>query len=187
MVELDDFLGGTPIQHRECQNHESERFVSYFKNRGGLRYQNGGVASGFHHHERTFEPRLFQVKGKRNLRLNELAAIEWASLNRNDSFLVDMGSVVFVWNGKNANRMEKLQALNKAAQFRDERGGNVNLVIVEDGEEKDLGKEELKLFEAKFPLKDKVTKLKNESSSNGGSYEDLKFERESAGYLKLYR
>ena len=29
-VELDESLGGAPVQHREVQNHESKLFISHF-------------------------------------------------------------------------------------------------------------------------------------------------------------
>ena len=73
--------------------------------------------------------------------------------------------------------------MNKARLFRDERNDNCNIVVVEDGEEKELGKDELKLFESKLPLKDKLTRIKAVDSTN----DDLKFERETASYLKLYK
>jgi hypothetical protein len=148
---------------------------------------NGGVASGFNHYEKKQEQqRLFQAKGKRIIRLNELPSIEWAALNRSDSFIIDFFTTIFVWNGKNCNKLERLQAMLRARAFRDERGGHCNIVIVEDGEEKSMAKSELKVFESRFPLREKVSKLKTDPSL-GSDADDLKFEREMAAYLKLYR
>lgn len=35
-VQMDDHLGGTPVQYREVQGHESKTFIGYFKS--GLQY-----------------------------------------------------------------------------------------------------------------------------------------------------
>ena len=64
-VELDEFLGGSPIQHREVQGHESQRFKSYFKE--GIRILQGGVGTGFNHVTYDPTPKMYLVKGKSTL------------------------------------------------------------------------------------------------------------------------
>ena len=39
-VELDESLGGEPVQHRETQGHETAQFASLFKS---LSYMAGGI------------------------------------------------------------------------------------------------------------------------------------------------
>lgn len=61
-VELDESLGGGPVQYREVQENESPAFVALFKNRGGLEYLPGGVESGFRKVERdVYVNRLLMV------------------------------------------------------------------------------------------------------------------------------
>ena len=62
-VELDDYLGGYPVQHREIEGVESQQFLSYFRN--GIRLLKGGFESGFHHVHDEIQPALFQIKGKK--------------------------------------------------------------------------------------------------------------------------
>lgn len=45
-VELDDFLGTLPVQHREVMGSESPLFLSYFPH---FKVEHGGVESGFNH------------------------------------------------------------------------------------------------------------------------------------------
>uniref|UniRef100_A0A8C7IU46 Advillin n=1 Tax=Oncorhynchus kisutch TaxID=8019 RepID=A0A8C7IU46_ONCKI len=66
-IQLDEFLGSGPIQHREAQNHESDAFRGYFKQ--GVIYKKGGVASGMKHIETNSYDiqRLLHVKGKKRV------------------------------------------------------------------------------------------------------------------------
>lgn len=68
------------------------------------------MISGLSHVSSPFEPRLFRVKGRRNPVVSQMPAIKWEHMNKGDVFIVDTKDVVFIWIGRSANNMEKLQA-----------------------------------------------------------------------------
>ncbi|KAH8294598.1 hypothetical protein KR018_000155 [Drosophila ironensis] len=131
-VQLDDLLNGAPVQHREVQDHESQLFLGYFKN--GVRYEQGGVGTGFKHVETNAQgtKRLFQVKGKRNVRVRQVN-LSISSMNRGDCFILDAGSDIYVYVGSQAKRVEKLKAISAANQIRDQdHAGRARVQIIDD-------------------------------------------------------
>ncbi|KAM9073182.1 advillin isoform 1-T1 [Megaptera novaeangliae] len=134
-TQLDDYLGGSPVQHREVQCHESDTFRGYFKQ--GIIYKKGGVASGMKHVEtNTYDvKRLLHVKGKRNIRATEVE-MSWDSFNRGDVFLLDLGKVIIQWNGPESSSRERLKAMLLAKDIRDrERGGRAEIGVIEGDKE----------------------------------------------------
>lgn len=131
-VELDDSLGGGPVQFREVQGAESQQFLSYFKNTGGIQYLPGGVESGFRKVERDVYPtRLLHLKGKRTVRVSEVP-VAATSLNKGDVFILDQGLKIFLFNGPSANKYEKAKGIEVANRINsDERGGRAELVLLE--------------------------------------------------------
>ncbi|XP_030625450.1 villin-1 [Chanos chanos] len=137
VTQLDAFLGGSPVQHREVQGFESAKFRSYFRN--GIIYKKGGVASGFRHVETNVYNilRLLHVKGRKHVTATEVE-VSWNSFNTGDVFLLDMGKIIVQWNGPQSNRREKLKAVLLAQDIRDrERGGRAQIGVVEGGSEGD--------------------------------------------------
>ncbi|XP_054853422.1 gelsolin isoform X1 [Eublepharis macularius] len=136
-VQLDDYLGGKAIQHREVQGHESATFLGYFKT--GLKYKAGGVASGFRHvvpNEVTVQ-RLLQIKGRRTVRATEIP-VTWDSFNTGDCFILDLGSNIHQWCGSQSNRFEKLKATQVAKGIRDnERSGRARVYVIDEGSERE--------------------------------------------------
>ena len=107
-VELDMSLGGEAVQHREVQGGESDEFLSLFK---CIRYLEGGVASGFKHVDRdAFTTRLLQVKGRRNIRVQQVP-LRPDSMNSGDVFILDAGRNIYQWNGKGSSKVERIKAL----------------------------------------------------------------------------
>ncbi|XP_029549608.1 advillin isoform X1 [Salmo trutta] len=147
-IQLDEFLGSGPIQHREAQNHESDAFRGYFK-QGVMclwvivlrevyvppasRYKKGGVASGMKHIETNSYDiqRLLHVKGKKRVSAMEVE-MSWKSFNLGDVFLLDCGKTIIQWNGPESNRQERLKGMLLAKDIRDrERGGRTEIGVIE--------------------------------------------------------
>ncbi len=123
-VELDEALGGGPVQHREVQGHESQLFLSYFKAFGGIHYLPGGVSSGFRHVEHDQHPtRLLHLKGKRTVRCNEVP-VALSSLNNGDVFILDKGLTIYLFFGANANRHERAKGIEVASRLNDDERGS---------------------------------------------------------------
>lgn len=132
-VELDDSLGGGPVQYREVQGSESQLFLSYFKNSGGVEYLPGGVDSGFRKVERdVYETRLLHLKGKRTVRVTPVP-VDRASLNKGDVFILDAGLQIYVFNGPTSNSAERAKGVEVAAHIKDdERGGRAQIVLLSE-------------------------------------------------------
>ncbi|XP_076841924.1 advillin [Brachyhypopomus gauderio] len=137
-IQLDDFLGSSPVQHREVQHYESSMFCGYFKQ--GIIYKQGGVASGMRHVETNSYDihRLLHVKGQKRVTAKEVE-MSWKSFNLGDVFLLDTGKTIIQWNGPDSNKQERLKGMLLAKDIRDrERGGRAEIGIIEGDAEKDV-------------------------------------------------
>jgi gelsolin len=170
-VELDDFLGGAPVQHREVQDWESKMFLSYFPN--GIRIMEGGIDSGFKHIEAAkYRPRLLQLKGKRNVRLREVP-LTLKSVNSGDVFILDIGLKLLQFNGSKSAPMERTKAAEVCRLVVSEREGRATITVFEEAD-KEYPKEWV----------DHLGKGAIASAAEGG--DDLAFEREPT-FKKLFR
>ncbi|KAH9566319.1 hypothetical protein CY35_04G125100 [Sphagnum magellanicum] len=131
-VELDAALGGRAVQFRETQGHETEKFLTYFK--PCIIPLEGGVASGFKKVEsEKVEPRLFVVKGRRAVRVNQVP-FSRSSLNHDDVFVLDTASKIFQFNGANSSIQERGKALEVLQHIKDtDHEGKCEVIIVDDG------------------------------------------------------
>jgi len=131
-VELDDKLGGAPVQHREVQGHESDLFLSYFKNQ--IKLLSGGVDSGFKHVKpEEYKPRLLHLKGKRKIRVTQVD-LDRGSLNSGDVFILDNGLTIYQWNGKKSGPQEKSKGAEMCRALTDERKGRAKCFVLEEGD-----------------------------------------------------
>lgn len=81
----------------------------------------GGVESGFNKVSTNAEgeKRLFHVKGKRDIRIRQVA-LSVKSMNKNDYFILDCGRKIFVYPSNNTNIFQKTKANEIAKEIRDQ-------------------------------------------------------------------
>lgn len=115
-VELDEFLHGVAVQHREVQAEMSDQFIALFKR---IDIRKGGVRSGFTHVEQEPEKpdvttllRVFKHPAAAKADSVMVHEVEptWESLDEDDVFILDKGDKIWVWQGKNCSPMEKAKA-----------------------------------------------------------------------------
>ncbi|KAK6851954.1 Severin [Apiospora arundinis] len=116
-VELDEFLHGVAVQHRELQAEPSEEFLALFPR---VTILAGGVASGFNHVDPDAEPAevpptLLRVfKHPYATRADSVMVYEvpptWRSLDEDDVFVLEAQGKIWVWQGARCSPMEKAKA-----------------------------------------------------------------------------
>jgi gelsolin len=132
-VELDDNLGGLPVQYREVQGSESEAFLSLFPK---IIIQHGGVETGFKHVEpEKYRHRLLHIKGTIKQTVVREVQLNHCSLNSGDVFILDEGLKIYQFQGKGSSGGEKNKAAQIARGIDDERGSKVEIVVLEESDE----------------------------------------------------
>ncbi|GLC46734.1 hypothetical protein PLESTB_001357700 [Pleodorina starrii] len=135
-AQLDDSLGGGPVQFRQPQGSESAEFLRLFPR---LKYMSGGFASGFRDTSKakgSGPVRLYQIKSPNRtcVQVFEVPCC-LASLNHGDCFLLeDVGArLLWVWHGAAANVREKTRAIEAGNAFKE--GTGIKLSVLDDGDD----------------------------------------------------
>lgn len=135
-VNIDDKLGGKPVQFREVQDHESKQFLSNFS---VVRYMDGGVDSGFKSVEpESYKPRLFHIFGPSNAVRVKQVPMASESLNNADCFILDVGMTLYQWNPAGSSPFEKMRASMIREKIQAERNGEPKEVLIEGDEIDDI-------------------------------------------------
>ena len=176
-VELDNLFGGMPVQHREVQGYESDRFKNLFS--GGLITLAGGTESGLKRVEKAQHVvRMFQVAGGKIPAMTEVE-VAWGRMNHGDTFVLDTGKTIYIWAGKSSSGMEKIVASGLANRLRDNLGEEI--VHVRDGEENEMDEEELETWNEYLPLENKMLMEEENKRSDRKISDNLEKE------ISLYR
>ncbi|XP_050309860.1 villin-like protein quail [Anthonomus grandis grandis] len=158
-VELDGILNFCSTQHRETQENESNRFLSYFKN--GLRIMKPALIENGSKNL----PKLYRVKGKSIPVLIEMGNLSWEHFTSTDIFIIKTTQTIFVWVGRAAGVEERRHAATVSQNMKTQHK-IPNIVFVDDGYEKTIDSETQKQFSQYLPLEKRVVLPENYSNEN---------------------
>ena len=83
-------------------------------------------------------------------------------MNHGDTFVLDSGSIIYVWKGSFSSGMEKITASGLANKLRDKIGEEI--VNVVDGEEEEMTADELENWNKFLPLDLRSSELASQTS-----------------------
>ncbi|GMF27055.1 unnamed protein product [Phytophthora lilii] len=93
------------------------------------------ATTGFNEVKRDdYVTRLYRIKGKRTVRVEQVP-LQSAYLSVDDAFVLDAGLELYLYAGKEANRLEKAKALEFVSKTREARGGRANVTFVDEDPE----------------------------------------------------
>jgi gelsolin len=190
-VELDDSLNGAPVQYREVQGSETEKFLHLFDKDHPYSILSGGVGTGFTHVDvKDYRKRLLQIKGTpKRVVVREVPAHS-SSLNKGDAFLLDLGLHVIQFVGAKAGIAEKSKATQLARALDDERGSKVKVSIISESDSDEAATEFWNFLGGKAAIKEhdgddasaaNVTKKMFQVHHEGGkpSFKEVKYAKSS--------
>ncbi|KAK3746700.1 hypothetical protein QZH41_018920 [Actinostola sp. cb2023] len=135
-VELDNLLDDKPVQHRQVQGFETDKFKSYFKR---IQILNGGYVladSGFNViGADKYQTRLLEIKIVNRKDYVVEKPLKRSSMNNGDVYIIDKGLSIIQWCGKDASPFERNKAKEIAIAIdvssNDQYTGDVVMVIME--------------------------------------------------------
>ncbi|XP_043287700.1 villin-1 isoform X2 [Venturia canescens] len=136
-AELDSQVSASVLS-RESEGRETARLSSYFRREFVVE----------RNHFESPSCTLHRVTGLSFPVLTELEGVEWSNFASRDVILLDTkaGGVLFLWLGSSSSELHKRHGATVVESRRE--NNNYRVVVVEDGYEKTIGKEDRKLFES---------------------------------------
>jgi hypothetical protein len=137
--DLDDKMGGYPVQVRVEQGKEPPHFFKIFE--GNLVIHAGGIGSGFKNVDQADEydddgTRLFHVRGTNDYNTRAVQVDERASsLNSGDTFIFECPEQLYIWFGKGCSGDEREFAKRVAPKIHGLQCKNRAVETVYEGDE----------------------------------------------------